>query len=372
MKKIALILVFLLMGGVGTVNAVEYQAETSINYNWWDSDNDDRGSQVYVPVTVGATFDAFSFKLLTSFAHTHSDPSGAQSHSLFCVIDTKVNLSYEIIDKCFADLLFGLDFNLPTGKTELDSDDQELLLDPDLVTISQLGEGFNVNPTLTLAKVWNNWGLGIGVGYLWRGEYDYSDTVSDYDPGEIFSLTGEMIHYFSAKWQGRLFGEYAYYGEDEVDGEDFYKEGTFFLVGIGVNYFQTDWDAAVSVEGIFRGKSRFQEEGEGLRTEDRGSYGDEWRVDLTWNYYLSTVTTLRSQANYMLVVENDYAPDSPFYIGDKQKVSVLLAATRQFSPRFRGECQLSGYILDVERNWYHDDDRTYRGFTAAVSMTMSF
>ena len=101
------------------------------------------------------------------------------SDSLSCIIDTKANFSYEIVDKFFADLIFGLDFNLPTGKTKLNLEQQGLVLDPDLVAISRFGEGFNVNPTITMAKVWNNFAAGIGVGYLWRGEYDYSEAVHE-------------------------------------------------------------------------------------------------------------------------------------------------------------------------------------------------
>ena len=354
-------LLFLIVVGAGQTLAAEFNAETGVNYNYWDSNSDDSGYQIYMPVTINGAFDAFSVKLLTSFAHTQNDPSGLQSQSLSCVIDTKVNLSYEVIDKFFADVLFGLDFNLPTGKTELDADDQQLLMDPDLVAISQFGEGFNINPTITFGKVWNNWAAGIGVGYLWRGEYDYSDTARNYDPGDVFSLTSEVAYSFSSEWQGRLFGEFAYYGKDQVDNTDYHKEGTYFLVGMGANYFQTDWDAALTVQGIFRGKSRFQEDGvAGLKTESQNSYGDEWNAELACKYYLSKVTTLRSQLFYLWYSKNDYDTDSPFYIGDTQKVSIAFAVSRQLFSYLKAECGLNGYILDQERNWYHSDDRTYR------------
>ncbi len=53
-----------------------------------------------------------------------------------------------------------------------------LAIDSDLVSISGTGEGFNANPTLTLAEVWRTIGLGgIGIGYLVRGKYDYSEEL---------------------------------------------------------------------------------------------------------------------------------------------------------------------------------------------------
>lgn len=373
MKKTAWILaiwLFLASGGVGY--AVDVNIQTGLNFNWWDSDEDHRGSQTNVPVSIYAEKSNFSAKILTSFAHTYSDPSDVSSDSLSCIIDTKANFSYEVIDRFFADLILGLDFNLPTGKTKLSRQEQGLVLDPDLVLISRFGEGFNVNPTVALAKVWNNLAAGIGVGYLWRGEYDYSVDARDYDPGDILSLTGEISYYFSPRWQGRLFGEFAHYGKDELRSIDYYEEGEFFLFGVGANYYQTDWEAMLTVQGIFRGKSRFQEEGEGLRTEDRGSYGDEWSADLSWKYKLSKVSTLRSQLYYLWVAENDYATESPFYIGDRQKVSFAVAMARQFTPLLKGEIGLNGYLLDVERNWFHTDDRTYHGFIASIIVTKKF
>jgi hypothetical protein len=371
-KTVWMMVMFFLLASGGVSDAVDVNIQTGMNFNWWDSDEGHRGSQTYIPVTIYSEQSNFSAKILTSFAHTYSDPAGGSSDSLSCIIDTKANLSYEMVDKFFADLIFGLDFNLPTGKTKLDREEQGLVLDPDLVAINRFGEGFNINPTITLAKLWKNFAAGIGVGYLWRGEYDYSETVLNYNPGDILSLTGELSYYFSPKWQGRLFGEYAHYGKDEVGSNDYYKEGKFFLVGIGANYYQTDWEAMLTVQEIFRGKSRFQEEGRGLTTEDRDSYGDEWSVELAWKYNLSKASTLRSQLYYLRVVENDYAADSPFYIGDRQKVSLAFAFARQLSSLLRAEFGLNGYILDEERNWYHTDDRTYRGFVASVIVTKMF
>ena len=151
-----------------------------------------------------------------------------------------------------------------------------------------------------------------------------------------------------------------------------YKESDFFLVGIGINFYETAWDAEFIMQGIFRGKSSFEEDGIGLRTEERSSYGDEWISDLTWRYYISKKTTLRSRLYYLHVTENDYATDSPFFIGRKQKVSLAVGISRQFLPLLKAELNLSGYVLDVERNWYNDNDLTYHGFTTSVVLVQKF
>jgi len=371
-KTVWIIAVFLLLVSVGVSYAVDVDIQTGLNFNYWDSGGGLHGSQTYVPFSIYSEQNNFSAKILTAFANTYSDTSEASRDSLSCGIDTKLNFSYQIVDRFFADLIFGLDFNLPTGKTKLNLEQQRLLLDPDLVAISRFGEGFNVNPTITLAKVWNDFAAGIGVGYLWRGEYDYSETAMNYKPGDIYNLTGEVSYYFSPRWQGRLFGEVAHYGKDEVGGREYYEEGEFFLGGTGLNYFQTNWEARLTAQGIIRGKSQFQQAGEVLTTEDRKSYGDEWSADLACKYNLSKVTTLRSQLSYLFMVANDYVSDSPYYIGDRKKASLSFAIARQFTPILKGELGLGGYILDVGRNWYHTDDRTYSGLIASVMLMATF
>ena len=373
MKKSAwIIAVFLLLASGGVSDAADVNMQTGLNFNWWDSTGGDRGSQTYIPLTLYGEQSNFSAKILTAFASTNSTTPGVSSDSLSCFTDTKANFSYEIVDRFFADLIFGLDFNLPTGKTKLNLEQQRLVLDPDLAAISRYGEGFNVNPTITLAKSWSKFAAGVGVGYLWRGAYDYSEAAMNYQPGDILNVTGEASYYFSPKWQGRLFGQVAHYGKDQVGGHDYYEEGVFFLGGTGINYFQTDWEARLAVQGIFRGKSQFQAAGEALTTEQCDSYGDEWLADLSWKYNLSKVTTLRSKLSYLWMLENDYPSDSPYYIGSRQKTALSCAIARQLTPMMKGEFGLGGYILDVGRNWYHTDDRTYTGLIASVMLIVAF
>ncbi|WP_157068183.1 hypothetical protein [Desulfosarcina cetonica] len=94
--------------------------QTGLVSNWWDSDTNDRGNQTYVPVTIDATQGDFGARVLTAMVTTHIDPSDNTRNSMTTVVDTKLNLSYALVDKWPVDLLFGLDFNLPTGLTNLD------------------------------------------------------------------------------------------------------------------------------------------------------------------------------------------------------------------------------------------------------------
>lgn len=358
----------LFSGGIGC--AADIQIQTGTNFDWWESNKEDRGYQIYVPVQIKTEYKDFSFLMLTAFTRTYSDLTGIEDHSLSCLIDTKANFSYEISNKFPVDILFGVDFNIPTGRTDLDDEDLMLFMNPDLVSITSLGEGFNINPTLTLAKEWENWAAGIGLGYLWRGEYDFSKETGDYNPGNLFNFTGEVAYTFLPDWQARVFGEYVYFEKDEVRNVDFYQEGEFFLIGLGVNHYRTKWDASFVVKGIFRGKSEFHEGAltHYFRTEDKNSHGDEWSANLSCNYYLNKKTTLKSLIQFFRVDENDYSSDFPLYIGEKHMASLAFGITRIFSPHLEGELNLTGRILEDDQNWYYYDDRTYKGFSIGVKL----
>ncbi len=367
-----LLLTVLILSAGGAAQAMDISVQTGVNTNWWDSDTNDRGSQTYVPVTIDAAHGDVFVRVLTAFVSTRIDPSDASPNSLTTAVDTKLNVSYAMVEKLPVDILFGLDVNLPTGRTDLDSEERRMLLDPDLVAISRYGEGFNVNPTITMAKQGDRWGVGVGFGYLWRGEYDFSDTARDYDPGDIFNITAEGIYAFTNAWQGRLFGEVAWYGTDEVGSQDYYQEGDFILAGAGVDYFRKRWEASLSVQSIFRGKSEFPADNQQLATEDRAGYGDEYLADLTVRFLMNPATTLSSRLYYLTVLKNDYDADDPAFIDEKEKFSLGVALLHQFSPQTTGRVGLEGYLLDEGRTWYHEEDRDYRGFVVDVSLTRVF
>ena len=116
-------------------------------------------------------------------------------------------------------------------------------MDPDLVSITKLGEGYNFNPTLSVAKEWGNLVAGLGIGYLFRGNYDFTTDVRDYDPGDVFTTTAEVRYDFSPSWTARLMGQYARYEKSEVQSHGFYKEGDFYLLGLGLRYNQKKWES---------------------------------------------------------------------------------------------------------------------------------
>ncbi len=133
-------------------------------------------------------------------------------------------------------LLAGLVFSMPTGKSEMDGDEENvagvvanrILGFP----LKRFGEGFDVGARIVRGfSPSRGVALSAGAGYLLKGEYPFRKNGSssvDYRPGdEIFAAVG-------AEWEGRRDGavlrfagdlRYRMFGKDRRNGEDFYEEG---------------------------------------------------------------------------------------------------------------------------------------------------
>jgi hypothetical protein len=305
------------------------------------------------------------------------------------------------------DLLIGLDFNLPTGKSNLKLRDRGLLMDPDLVSITKFGEGFNVNPTLNIAKEWGKLAAGVGLGYVWRGEYNFTTQFleindefggrivkyyeRDYDPGEIFNLNAELRYDLLSNLQGRLFGQYVWYGRDKLKKKDFYQEGDLWLIGMRFQYNQKKWDMGFALRSLFRNKSRVKQDlgdvwsypesewyvrglNQPICTEARNSHGDEWIADLSVRYFLDEKTTVKSFLQALYVTKNDYPSTSTRFVGRREKGSLGFGVSRILLPYLDGELFVKGFLMHDEERFLPEflSERNYRGYSAGFYLTGRF
>ncbi len=372
MKTIVLALtVVLSMCGSGLcstmdVGPIEYRIVTGPQFDWWKSDTDDKGTQFFAPLQISAQTGGFAFTMLTAYAYTTVDLDGSPDRSLTNLVDTKMNFSCELANKLPIDILLGLDLNLPTGKTKLEKEELSRMLDPDLVSIHNYGEGFNLNPTLIMAKSWKDFSVGMGIGYVLRGEYDYSDEFRDYDPGEIFNVTGEVAYFISDAWKTVFSVEYGTISKDELDGDKYYEEGDYYLLEYLLFHTVKNWDATFNLSALFRGKSKFQDIGGALSTEDKSGYGDEYEFNMIYRYFLNDMTTLKTQAGILWITDNDYSSDSPLFWGERKKYALGMGVVRKLTSSFDCEVFLRGFYMEDEPNWYNDENVNYTGINTGV------
>lgn len=341
---------------------------------WWGSG--ERGGQFLVPAEVEVRQGPFAAGLLTAYAHTWRRGSGGEDASLSALLDTKLTTSYSSVGRLPVDVLLGLDFNLPTGKTRLSPREASLVMDPDLVPITSFGEGFNVNPTLALARSWGAVAAGVGAGYAWRGSYDLGSAAGgdDYDPGDVVTLSAEVRWAFAPTWEARLAGGHARYGRDELDGKEVLGEGDFWSLLAGCSRDWGRWSASAQVQGIFRQKSEVLSEGGTLGTEPERSRGPEWRAAARAGYALDDATRLTAALEGLYVAENGYPEDSPFFVGSRERVALTAGVERRFASVWEARADLGGFYLHTEDSRLAPalDAGTYLGLVARALVTARF
>lgn len=373
MKQLVSLLFFLLLCINSTaVCAAEIIFQSSMQYDWWKSDNHREGSQFFVPIELETEINNFSARLITAFTRIESDLPGGDNPSLSSVIDTKINLSYVVFDKLPVNFLFGLDLNIPTGKTDFDDDELLIVRDPDLISIVNTGEGFNINPNISMTKEWSTWGVGIGAGFLLRGEYDYSREFRNYDPGNIAYISGEIRYYIADNGLVRIYGDYGSFSKDYLDDDDFYREGDFLLFGTETRYITDKWETRINLKGIFRGKSEFRQADSKLKTESREGYGDEYVADLLLSYYFSGKDKITPFVQILYIDDNKYDELSPLYIGTRKKYSLGCSLKHYLSDTVNLELMLRCFYLDDEKGWMENDNITSRGHSLMMQFTGTF
>lgn len=371
MKKVIIIAATLIFLNLLPCYAAQFGGSTGINIDWWDDTTKAQGYQIYVPLKLQAQYQPFSLQIFAGYAYTYYDPSAGESRSLSSPLDTKLNLSYEILEKLPVDILIGLDVNLPTGKTALAIKDLVLMMDEELISINRFGEGYNVNPTLNLAKELGNFVVGLSAGYAWRGKYDYSTETRNYDPGDIFTLGAEVRYDFTRTCFTHLFGNYAWYDKDKLEGADQYQQGDLYLLGWGIHYNPPKWQMGFMLRSIYRHKSKIQENQSVLVTEEKNSHGLEWRGDLYLHHLITPKTTLKAGLQGLVITENDYPQNSSRYIGKKEKISLGLGATTALGNHCSADILLKGFVMHNEDSQYpeYSSGRTYRGFSLGAFIT---
>ncbi len=356
-----------------TVFCIEKQLDLGASFTWFKNDNSDKGTQVAVPIHAEFVHEGFKGQLLNAFVSTSIKPDEGDSVSLSRFLDTKINLSYEIIGRAPADLLFGCGFNLPTGYTDFKGDELALTaLPPDLLPITSFGEGFNINPYLGVSREWERLTAGFGMGYQWRGEYDYSEMIQDLDPGDVLTVTAEAVYAFTEDLQCRLLGEYAGYTKDKVDGNDYYKEGALTLLGLGATYTRPSWQMDADITGIFRAKGEYYT-ATATPTNSEKNYGDEWQATLKETCFLNSTTSVISHISFLTIAENGFDEDSPYYAGGRRKISLGCGMEKTFTEDTKGSIGLNLFTMKDKKNWYHpDEDLDYKGFTLSAGLSKVF
>jgi hypothetical protein len=136
-----------------------------------------------------------------------------------------------------------LNFNIPTGRSELFGSAANARMDPDLVDIATFGEGLNVGPTVGASLPINNEVTLTGsLGYTWRGSYKRENSLnatiftppttgqfeSNVNPGDVFTAYAS-VGYKSGAVAALMTGSFSSETSTVQDGAPLYQAGNRFL-----------------------------------------------------------------------------------------------------------------------------------------------
>jgi hypothetical protein len=366
------------MLGATSAGAAESAVQAGFGYDAWNSNASPktRGGQMYIPVRAETKGDDFSIAVVSGLARTRFEPGAGDTVYLTNPLDTKVVSSYGIFGKLPFDVLLGLDVNVPTGKTDLAAKDLPLLMDSELVTITSFGEGWNFNPSLTVAGEIGDWVAGVSTAYAVRGRYNVSKDagLGDFDPGNVWTVAGAVQGHLAPAVGLRLFGSFANFGTERQATMPLVREGNFWLLGAETGWQGDRVKVALTLKGIYREKSAFQDAAGTLVRESDNSHGMEYRADLTGAYALTGATVLSATAQGLHVSANDYAEGSGRHTGARNKGTIGLAAARKLTDVLEGDLSVKGFVMKDEASEFPValGDRTYRGVQSLARLTARF
>jgi len=356
-----------------------FSARTGISFHWWDDNADVKGEQLYVPIDLKASVKQFSFRVLTGYAYSYLDNPGEKSHHLSDLLDTKVNTSFVFELPWQVQTMLGLDLNLPTGRTNLHTKDLELVasLDPDLVPITSIGEGLNINPLIVLLRSFGDTDIVLGASYIFRGQYDYGSSyaLQDYDPGDIQRYVVRLQFNQLDPLSLYLATEYTRYGTDELRDQDLYRPAPMWRLAAGLQYVQSTWKVRTDLNYFIRGKDRFREPGTfDLQNEEHNGYGDELNLTGSFHYKLLGDSTLLALGmGFLWIDDNDYPSSDSLFRGERTKLSASIGIDQHIGQVFILSGRLSGFTMHEEQTPAHPlEERSYRGYGISLFLTTRF
>ena len=296
---------------------------SGIHFQRWSGEGDLSVRELSIPVTfIMPVSKRLSLDVVTGSGFATLDQGG--SSDLNGLTDTKIRASLIVGDEL---ALITAGVNTPTGKKELSAEEQQVsnFLSQNALRFStpNFGQGLDVNVGVATAKKVGETVVGIGVGYLLKGEFTPREGGGDYKPGAEISLTAGLDRKVMAG-DGKVTVDavYTIYGEDELNGAKTFQSGNkLMLQGQGIlNTRAATW----RLYAIERTKGKNTSHSGGRASEF--SNGNQFEAGVSVLKTSSGKIGLRGLADFRLYGAND------FDVGKASMVSVGPGVRYKLSP----------------------------------------
>lgn len=274
------------------------------------TDHVEQYRQIGTPLTASLDFgNKLTFLVNSSFAG-FSDLANAQD--LNGLTDLRLQGIYTTF-KNRAMFIGGL--NLPSGLAAISPSKEPLtnaMANEDFAfSTKRHGEGFGINIGAAYAgKITTNLKYGTGLGVYYKAPYkEFSDTSSNYDPGELLTMTGGLDYSF-ARTMLRFDAMASFFTEDKKGESPFYKQGPMLVVKASFIKTLRRINIEIGLYDLIRTKNTVDQNGI-LEKEPFATYGNrigantDLLVSITESIGMTTGLDLRIDS------ENGYQPSSP-------------------------------------------------------------
>jgi hypothetical protein len=341
----------------------------SVRYDTFRDDRspESQGDEITIPFGISYKSQRFLVSLESAYSSANVDWSDGQKGELASLTDTVVSASYSYTfsGQPMA-VLFGLDMNLPSGKTGLNKTERlaEAGDRNDLFEVDNFGEGFNIGPSIGILREFRKASLTVNSAYIFYGEYDPTSDIPDDDlnPGDQLFLHGALNRY-AASWLdlGALLS-YSYFTPDEVGGEENFQDGQRLVLSGNAKLKGERLGALLSIQYAIQGKNK-DLIGDKLQEESENSNGDEFFGLLSLSYLATSDLTLRLQGDVRYYAESEYQdPDANLpFSGKRVRYALGPGLYYNLNKHLSLNALFKGFLMDQERDLFIDDDASYYG-----------
>lgn len=376
-RQIILISFFLSQSSLLTYG--QYTLSTGIRYDRFKDDTaaENIGSEITTLFSLSYRGEQLSSRVIGAYANSDFDSGNpaVSDASISSLTDTLVSVSYSVSDLPVT-LIFGVDVNLPTGKEKLTTEqfNAELGDKNNLVEIDNFGDGFNLNLSFGLARQFSQVSLALGTSYIIRGEYDPTADISndELNPADEFSLASIIRVEPSKTLSLTGFIGYVFFGTDQVNGQDSFREGDKLTLGTDIIFDLNPYRIAVSLQDSIQAKNKQINAATSVTAERETTNGDEFFASINFDYKVSKDFTLQAIADTRIFGENEDSSGN---------VSFDAGATRYaigpgFSYQFIKNLYLNGLIkyfsFKEKQDAQLSEDITFKGINVDLGLTYLF
>ena len=336
------------------------------------------GTQVTAPFTFTYDSERWSLALRGSFSSLAIDLPDSDAKDVGALTDTAVSAAYRPAREFFGlKTSFGVDCNLPSGKTRMTNQEYALFnaANLDMLTVSKYGEGFNLSGSVGLAKEFGFGVAGVNGTYLYDGQYDPTSEVPNDErkPGDRLMVNTFLQAKLSQTWALISTVDYLHQFVEQINGADASQQGDAWTLSGIAQYKGARWNFSGGLMYAFTLKNQ-EFAGGALATEPENSNSPSVLLSVNAAYVATPALTVAVSGSFEQGQASDRrdADSGLPYTGDSRRYNAALSGQYRLGKKWLLTMGVRGALLDQDANRSQTEGANYWSLMPQVGMLYSF